>query len=44
MYTNGTPINKHIMHRNRAAGHIYHNDKNKLNMGKNNFKKTQKDW
>ena len=28
---------------NRVAAHIYHNDKKRLNMGKES-KKTQKDW
>ena len=43
-YTNGTPINtnRHTIHRNRAAGHIYHNDKKQTEHGKKNPKKPRK--
>ena len=42
--TNGTPINtnRHTIYGNRAAGHIYHNDKNRLNMGKRIQKKPER--
>ena len=43
--TNGTPINTngHTIYRNRAAGHIYHNDKKKqTEHGKKNIKKPRK--
>ena len=42
--TIGTPINtnRRTKYRNRAAGHIYHNDKNRLNMGKRIKKNTER--
>ena len=41
---NGTPINtnRHTIHRNRAAGHIYHNDKKQTEHGQKNPKKPRK--